>query len=245
MGRYSSYLEKSQKASFLLLVSSLTHWWKPYSISLFPLLSLSGALDIYAGENYYFSISRSTQKKGKKASPTWPVPLIYSQLYSFPLLYPCLHLFNLLSPLNSPPHFLCLFLLPHSFPCLSVCLPLALMGVCVCAGWTAGGAELVGEAENGLRSQNPGSSLMGGLAWLPAASVHQLRPIIWRGHIWPGLARPGLVGTPLWWLESPPHPPPSPQRSDYGGYLENLLGLKQLVNESMLIDRNELINSHW
>ncbi len=38
---HSSYLEKAQKASLLLAVSSLTHWWNPHSISLFPPLSLS------------------------------------------------------------------------------------------------------------------------------------------------------------------------------------------------------------
>ena len=100
------------------------------------------------------------------------------------------------SPLSPPLS----FFLPHSFPCLSV----SLWFLCVCAGWTAGGAELVGEAENGLGSQNPGSSLMGGLARLPAASVHQLRPIIWRGHIWPGLGWLGLLGTSVWSLKTPP-----------------------------------------
>lgn len=59
----SSYLEKAQKASLLVVVSSLTQGWSPHSISLFSLLLLLGELDIYAGENYYFSISRSTQKK--------------------------------------------------------------------------------------------------------------------------------------------------------------------------------------
>ncbi len=127
-------------------------------------------------------------KKGKKASTTWPVPLIYSRLCSFPLfsLLVCF-LLPSASAISYPstaalPTFSAssFFLIPPP-----VCLSLVLMGVCnvcvcvcVCAGWTAGGAELVGEAENGLRSQNPGSSLMGGLAWLPAASVHQLRPII-------------------------------------------------------------------
>lgn len=91
-------------------------WWNLHSISLFPLLSLSGVLDIYAGENYYFSISRSAKKKKEKSL----VPLIYSQLYSFPLFslrlsFTPLHLYNLWPP---SPHFLCFFL-PHSFSCLS------------------------------------------------------------------------------------------------------------------------------
>lgn len=61
-------------------------------------------------------------------------------------------------------------------------LPLLVAG----SPWAAG---LVGEAESGSRSQNPVSSLMGQLAPLPVASVHQPRPIMWRRHIWPGFCR--------------------------------------------------------
>lgn len=43
------------------------------------------------------------------------------------------------------------------------------------SSWAAG---LVGEADSGSRSQNPVSSLMGWLAPLPVASVHQLRLIM-------------------------------------------------------------------
>lgn len=111
---HNSYLEKAQKASLLLVVSSLAKWWRPHSISLFSLLLLSGTLDIYAGENYYFSISRSTQKR-KKASPTCPGPThLFSTLFFSTLFSPRV------TPLI-PPH-LPFFFLPHSFPSLYVSL---------------------------------------------------------------------------------------------------------------------------
>lgn len=74
-----------------------------------------------------------------------------------------------------------------STPPVSFGLPRLVAG----SPWAAG---LVGEAESGSRSQNPVSSLMGRLAPLPVASVHQLRPIMWRRHIWPGFYREQLSG---------------------------------------------------
>ncbi|KAM9728814.1 uncharacterized protein ACNS7B_016631 [Menidia menidia] len=59
-------------------------------------------------------------------------------------------------------------------------------------GRTAGSAELVGEAESGLRSQKQESSLMGVLTRLLAASGHQLRPIICRSTS--DLAQIDLIG---------------------------------------------------
>lgn len=68
-------------------------------LQLFSFLLLLGALDINAGENYYFSISA--------ASPTCTAPLIYSWLYSFPLLFSS-------------------FVIPPPIP-PPVCLPLVLL----------------------------------------------------------------------------------------------------------------------
>lgn len=151
-----SCIEASWKRPKKPLCSSRTPM-EPPPLHLSPTPSLSQPLDIYAGENYYFSISRSSSQKGEErhVTPTWPIVLIYSWLSSYP---PPLHS---VSPLV------------------------------VCIGWTADTTELVGKAENGLRSQNPVGSLIGRMAQLPAASVYQLRPIMC--YIWPGLVWLGLL----------------------------------------------------
>lgn len=83
---HCSYLEKSQKASLLLVVSFLTCCPTPPP-QLHVSLLLSGAGDIYARENYYFSISRSSQNIGL---PHLPVLLIHSRLCPFlPALSVC------------------------------------------------------------------------------------------------------------------------------------------------------------
>lgn len=206
---YSSCLEKAQKASLLLVASSLTHWWNPPLHRSLPLLCRSQSVSRYlcSGELLFFHLKvyTHTHKKRERHPPPGPShSSILDFIPSHSSLYVCLLLSSSSAtsypPSNSLPTLPASFFLPHSFPGLSVSLWFS----CVCAGWTAGGAELVGEAENGLGSQNPGSLLMGGLARLPAASVHQLRPIIWRGHIWPGLDRLGLLGTSVWSLKTPP-----------------------------------------
>lgn len=99
-------------------------WWNLHSISLFPLLSLSGVLDIYAGENYYFSISRSAKKKKKKA-------LSHSSILNSILFHSSLSVCHLLpstSTISDPPaptFSASFFLIPSP-----VCLPLVLVGVC-------------------------------------------------------------------------------------------------------------------
>lgn len=89
MGRYHAEqrLGESPESLSPVVVSSLTQWRSPHSISLFFLLLFLGALDIYAGKNNYFSISQSSQMR-KSASPTRPIPLIFSCIYSFALLSP-------------------------------------------------------------------------------------------------------------------------------------------------------------
>lgn len=85
-----------------------------------------------------FPSKRSAEEEEAKMFQTWPISLIDIHSASG-ISYP---------PIILLPHFL-----TRNFSCLSF------SGVCmrVCVGRTAGGAELVGEAENGLRSQKLGS----------------------------------------------------------------------------------------
>lgn len=130
---------------------------------------------------------------GEGIPPPGPGSHHSSILDSFSTFPPfCLHTLPLCCSPQASPESACV--------CLSVCLSVCTcVRVCVRVSQSraAVGAELVGEAGSGLRSQDPVSSLMGVLARLPyaaaAASVHQLRPIIRRGpHLaWSGSAQLG------------------------------------------------------
>lgn len=181
---HCSYLEKSQKASLLLVVSFLTCCPTPPPPT--PCLSspLRGRRHLCKGELLFFHFKVFTKHRpAPPARPTHPFSTLSLSTRSLCLSFTPLHLCNL--PLTALPAFSAsLFFLVPSPVCLSVFL------------WQDCWQHRISRW-NGLRSQNPGTSLMGGLPRLSAAAAaasgHQLRSIIWRSHIWPGLVQLGLV----------------------------------------------------